>query len=86
MGRKRTSGVSHNKNSKTYKTTNRTEPSSSRVQSSVIQKFFRPVIRYEVYIEGVDKELYIEMEYRRAFSPVFSIVFSIVAACLLNYA
>ena len=38
MGRKRTSGVSHNKNSKTYKSSNRSVPSDSQTQS--IKNFF----------------------------------------------
>ena len=38
MGRKRTSGVSHNKNSKTYKSSNRSIPSDSQTQS--IKNFF----------------------------------------------
>ena len=33
MGRKRTSGVSHNKNSKTYKSSNRSIPSDSQTLS-----------------------------------------------------
>ena len=38
MGRKRTSGVSHNKNSKTYESSNRSVPSDSQTQS--IKNFF----------------------------------------------
>ena len=38
MGRKRTSGVSHNKNSKYYKSSNRSVPSDSQTQS--IKNFF----------------------------------------------
>ena len=38
MGKKRTSGVSHNKISKTYKSSNRSVPSDSQTQS--IKNFF----------------------------------------------
>ena len=38
MGRKRTLGVSHNKNSKTYKSSNISVPSDSQTQS--IKNFF----------------------------------------------
>ena len=38
MGRKRASGVSYNKNSKTYKSNNRSVPSDSQTQS--IKNFF----------------------------------------------
>ena len=38
MGRKRTSGMNHNKNSKTYKSNKRSVPSDSQTQS--IKNFF----------------------------------------------
>ena len=56
IGRKRTSGVSHNKNSKTYKSSNRSVPLDSQTQS--IKDFFTATQP----IEELD-----EMEVRNAF-------------------
>ena len=57
MGRKRTSGVSHNKNSKTYKTTERQNPktTSSHVHQSDITSFFSSASSNARHEEEVSK-------------------------------